>query len=388
MPSTKSSISGENGCADFNRKQFSGFLSMQVTYPYVEINGQYFYLKQNILELAWFLFFGSKPLKQHSTFKIKRLASTLKTFIRFRLGLKKGIELKKFPVCCNLIFKVHGGYRAFDFKHKTVTKIISDNFRPADAIAEIDGVRKANQLDFAPNLLRWNAAEHWYEEEYIDGVVGYSGLNSDARMISKLFNEEIVHCLGKMILFNPPVKTTVNEVVNRCSKSWDYDRLSRITVEPGKLDGLYQFVQLKASKLLARADQTIYLIFSHGDFSLRNMLMTKSGIKILDWETITNRSVLFDLYNFFLTELYYHRASTDLTSEIKKAIIILQAKLNSKNPEVAHHLLACAEVYRWLYYVERICMLLQRGLNDKTLEVVNRSIKIFSEFEQKIIGLQ
>jgi hypothetical protein len=77
-----------------------------------------------------------------------------------------------------------------------------------------------------------------------------------------------------------------------------------------------------------------------------------------------------------------------LTSEIKEAIIILQAKLNSKNPEVAHHLLAYAEVYRWLYYVERICMLLQRGLNDKTLEVVNRSIKIFSEFEQKIIGLQ
>jgi hypothetical protein len=104
---------------------------------------------------------------------------------------------------------------------------------------------------------------------------------------------------------------------------------------------------------------------------------------VIDWESIALRSILFDLYNFFLTELYYDRVSTNLVSETRMAIIGLQKKLYSENNETAIDLIELAEIYRWLFYIERICMLLKRDLNNKSMEVICRSINIFLKFEKE-----
>ena len=359
---------------------------MSAAYSYIKINGLYLQRRQNILWLAWFLFFRSNSLKQRSTFKTRKLLNTLKTFILFRMGLKKLNHIKKFPVNGNLIFKVNGGYRAFNFHHKSVTKIMHRDSRPAKVLAEIEGVQKASNFDFAPKLFEWNTAEHWYEEELIDGVISYSELIAHPDSILKLFDRVIVRCLAEMFSIYSPIPTTVGEIVARCNKTWAHDRLNRRCAEPQKLDSFYQFIQSIIAKLAARESQAVYLVFSHGDFSLRNMLITQSGLKILDWETTASRSILFDLYNFFLTELYYQRVSTNLVGEIKEAIRSLQAYVIADNSVIANHFVEFAELYRLLYYVERIALLLERGPTDKIFNVIFRSIEVFENFEQNVVA--
>jgi hypothetical protein len=363
-------------------------MTMPNEYPYVEINQQYFCLNQNPVRLSWYLFNQSKSLNLRRAFIKKRKFAALKTLIRIYLGLETKYPVVRLPFFGHLVLNVHGGYRVFDFSRKVVTKVLNADSNPCDVMSEITGARTASQFDFAPDMLHWNVAEGWYEEELINGHIGYSLLNSDASVLLNIFDREIAQCLKKMILVEPPQKITVSEVVDQCGQTWEYDRLSRRKLNTEKVDVIYQFIQPIVSKLFTSPDQVVYRIITHGDFSLRNMLRTKKRFVIIDWESVAHRSVLFDLYNFFLTEIYYKRISSDLTSEIRAAILKLQAQINSKNPEIAHHLLAYAEVYRWLYYIERISMLLQRGFNDKTLEVVARSIHVFSEFEQAILNQQ
>ena len=123
--------------------------------------------------------------------------------------------------------------------------------------------------------------------------------------------------------------TTVSKVLDQCGQTWEYGRLSRQNLDTEKVNVIYQFIQPILSKLFNYPDQPVYQVFTHGDFSLRNMLATKKRFVIIDWESIAHRSILFDLYNFFLTELYYNRVSTDLTSETRKAILTLQNRLGN-----------------------------------------------------------
>jgi hypothetical protein len=361
----------------------SGF-HLGAVYSYIKINGLYLQRRQSILCLAWFLFFRSNSLKQRSTFKTRKLLNTFKTFVLFRMGLKKLNHIKNFPVNGNLIFKVNGGYRVFNFHRKSVTKIIHRDLSPAEVSAEIEGVQKASNFDFAPKLFECNTAEHWYEEELIDGVIGYSELIARPDSILKVFDRDIVRCLAEMFLIHTPIPTTVGDIVARCNRTWTHDRLNQECPERQKLDSFFQFVQPIVARLVAREGQAVCLVFSHGDFSLRNMLMTQSGLKILDWETTANRSILFDLYNFFLTELYYQRVSTNLIGEVDEAIRNLQARVIAHNSVIANHFVEFAELYRLLYYVERIAMLLERHPDDKIFNVIFRSIEVFENFEQSV----
>ena len=343
-------------------------------------------MKQNPIRLAWFLFFRCKSLELRSKFKKRRLLSSLKTLILYQLGLRKVNAVKKFPFYSHLVVKVHGGYRAFDFKQKTVTKFISADSNPSKVKLEIEGIRKTNQLYFAPRILRWNELERWYEEEYVEGPIGYALVQSGDHVVSNLFGNEIIRCLGKMILLDFPIKVTVGEITKKCSESWENDRLSRVEPKPEMHDAFYRFVQQTLSKLHQNADQTIYLIFSHGDFSFQNIIIAENGLKVIDWESIANRSVLYDLHNFFLTELYYKRSSKSLVNDVAEAIAALESYLTSDNHYgITYNFDELSETYRWLYYIERLHMLFERGLNNQILNVIYRSIEVFMEFEKSAV---
>jgi thiamine kinase-like enzyme len=126
------------------------------------------------------------------------------------------------------------------------------------------------------------------------------------------------------------------------------------------------------------------LVFSHGDYSLVNILRTKNGIKVIDWEGVAFRNPLYDLHNFFFTELYYKRAKTNLVMEINEAILSMQARFYTKFPDIAKSLELFASTYRRLYYIERVCMLLERELSNQLLNVVIRSIDMFERYENVV----
>ena len=107
---------------------------------------------------------------------------------------------------------------------------------------------------------------------------------------------------------------------------------------------------------------------------------------VIDWEGGGIRNPLFDLYNYFLTELYYERATSTsaLVPKVNKAISYLQARLLPKIPELTRALVSLSPIYRRLYYLERVCMLLERELDNKLLSVIVRSIDVFNRYEKVI----
>ena len=70
--------------------------------------------------------------------------------------------------------------------------------------------------------------------------------------------------------------------------------------------------------------------------------------------------------------------------EINEAILSMQARLDTKLPDIAKSIELFASTYRKLYYIERICMLLERDLSNQLLDVVLRSINVFERYEKAV----
>ena len=63
-------------------------------------------------------------------------------------------------------------------------------------------------------------------------------------------------------------------------------------------------------------------------------------------------------------------------------------ELDKKVPDVSHSLLSLEKIYRWLYYIELICMLVEREITDSNLDIMDyilRYIEAFNQYEEMIL---
>jgi thiamine kinase-like enzyme len=359
---------------------------MSAQYEYINIFGKYYCLQQNPVALAWFLYFKNKSLKLLPSFQKLKVSRVIKRFIEHRLQLRDNRSVLVLSIFGNLCLRVHRGYRLFNYGQNTVIRIIDPDVDTAIVTREIEAVRQASEFDFAPRIFRWNIEEGWYEEELLNGYLSYGIPKSDSAALSKMYYQDIAPCIEQMILFQPPIKTTVSARINECLEVWQDARLSEPELDTSRVYQVQQFTESVIKQLYLNPDRQITLVLSHGDFSLRNMLSTRKGLRVIDWESLAHRSVLFDLYNCFFTELYYRRVSTNLVAEINDAISSLQLRIMSKSPELATALTGSAQMYRRLYYIERICTLVDRKLNNELLDVILRSIEVFHRYEEIVTG--
>lgn len=355
-------------------------------YKYVSIDGHYFRLNQNPLFLGWFLFFRSWPPQHFSDPKKKKAIKTAIKLALYQLNLLNNANAIELSKCGNLYLPVHRGCKVFDFHKMTVTKIISPEVDSATVTREIESVRKAGTLPFAPSVLSWDIKERWYEEDFVIGHPYYPSIKSRSSIYLNIFDQHISPCLEQMILLQAPIRTNISEYIKKTIKITEDNKITKAGLDTDKINYIKRYIKSVAERLGIEGNHPIDLIFSHGDFSLVNMLKTKNGLMVIDWEGGEYRNPLFDLYNYFLTELYYERATctSDFVLEINKAISSLEAHLLQKVPDLGRTLLSLATTYRMLYYLERICMLLERELNNKLLSVIVRSIKVFNRYEEVI----
>ena len=62
--------------------------------------------------------------------------------------------------------------------------------------------------------------------------------------------------------------------------------------------------------------------------------------------------------------------------------MVLKDRIAAKDQYIAGLMTSYSTNYRELYYLERICMLFEREQRKKVLEVILRSIEVFSSFEK------
>ena len=355
---------------------------MPVRYQYVKIRDRYYCLQQSFIVLAWFLHVNYRSLQVRRGLAKERLMSLIKEFVKHKVRRRSNGSLLELSVFGNVCLPVHRGFKVFNFQRKMVTRIMNSEVDPRIVEREIEGVQKASLLDFAPGILSQDVEERWYEEDFVRGIPCFSASPSGSASFLKIYHGNIAPCLEQMILLQAATQKNLSEYLIDIIRIFENSDLSNPELERKKTNSIRRFVESIVGRLRLCGDCRVDLVFSHGDFSLVNILRTKNGIKVIDWESASTRSLLFDLFNYFFTELYYRRATTSLVHEINEAILSLRSRIVTKAPDLAGAMVSLSDMYRRLYYVERICMLLERQLSNRQLDVILRSIEVFNSFEE------
>ena len=366
-------------------------------YKYVIINDRYYCLQQNPVVLAWILFLKKstldlvyRPYPHKIVHKIPFLLQrkwrafrhnffVYLALIRYKYFQNKTKSALTLPIYGQICKAAHRGYKIFDFRRRVVIKVFDRNVDKNTVLKEIDRLKIVSSMDFAPSLRRWNIEELWYEEDYIEGYldVDHSYKPADDSVtVGEKFRHIITPCIETLILLQAPVTVHLTEYVHDITEKLEGYRLFRQESEIIDNKGIREikhFLSSTIEQLNTGRNCPVSLVFTHGDFCSANILNTKNNIKILDWEHATYRSALFDFYSYFFYRPYRNRISVhDLVLEINKALPFFISKLSLKSREISESISSQGNIYRLLYYIERVCMLLERAMTDTNLDVLGK----------------
>ena len=347
--------------------------------PVAGIWNRYFCSKCRLSSLAWILLIEARNLHLNSLgIQRRHLPAIFKSIIRHRKHSQPGaVDTLTLPARGHLCMRVHRGHKVFNFSELTTTKIFDHETDAAAVSSEIQSVHDAASLDFTPTLLEVDPQNRWYTETFIPGKQSSKRKQSDP---TSLYDSVIVDHLCKIILCKPVRNIELAEYLDEI-RNLIMQQLTDTYFDDEFSTHVHDFVCRIAARLEASESAPIHLTFTHGDFSFVNFLQTNSGIAVLDWESAQHRSMLNDLYNYFLTELYYKRTRSNLLTEINDAILSLSQRLASKAPELAGDAVNLKDVYRWLYYLERMHVLLDRKPSANQVTVILRSMDVFDKHE-------
>jgi len=280
---------------------------------------------------------------------------------------------------------VHKGYKIFNIRSRVVTKIFDSDVNKSSILNEIERMKKVSQIGFAPSLRRCDTDERCYEEDYVRGTVASAHRSADSAALLKAFYREAVPCMNSLILFEKPVTKNLKEYINELMSGLKFTKSSGKELDVNEVDKINDFVNSIIEKLNAEGNHPVHLVFSHGDFCPANILSTKDGIRIVDWETAGYRSLLFDFYSYFFYRPVNIKISVEkMSAELNQALPVFISGLDLKVTDVPAHLSVSEDVYRRLYYLEYLCKLMERMLTDNRLNIMDyiiRYIEAFSHYE-------
>ncbi len=354
----------------------------KAVYQYIKRGRLYVCVQQNIISLVWKILVRNRALGLPAIGVTRSKGMNLiKSLIRHRLNMNSGSTVIELPIQGNLALDVHQGSKIFMFNEMKVAKVIAPEMSASALAQEMDSVRTAGKLETAPTIYQYDYEGRWYIEDYVPGEFLYIAHKSSSEKIYKTYEKEIIECLITMTLAQPLIRVTLKAYVQKLVTNILEEKLSRLNLNQQGQTTIQEFIRSVESELQRHANQEIDLIFSHGDFSLQNILKTRGKLKVIDWEGVQSRSILYDFYNFFMTELYYERSETDLVTEIDTAQSKLQSQLAMQEISRIKNIKLSDPLYLRLFFLERILMLLERDSTERNLNVLMRSIEIFSGYE-------
>ena len=378
------------------------------TYKYINMENEvprYFCLQQNLFLLSWILFLEKDTLnpvvvrskldkfalrlmqnvKNRVKFFKKNLIFIL-VFARYKYGLRDNDSFVQVPIYGHMCIQVHKGYKVFNYRKRSVVKIFNKDVDKYDIIDEIKHLKEISQLDFASSLRGWNIDERWYEEDFINGSLEASYKPLDSKSLLEKYNNIILHHMNSLVETKQPIKKKVLKYVKEIEYLLDARRLQDLEMNETDLKNIRDFLFRITRSVNTMSDSSVFLVFSHGDFCPANMLNTRHGIRVIDWENSKYRSVLFDFYSYF----FYRPVCRDVSAyttvlEIAQALPSFIIKMSEYRPDISNSLLSGNDIYRWLYYIEEICKLMERSVTDTRLDIADfilRYINAFYQYEQ------
>ncbi len=348
-------------------------------YTYIPVAGKYYCLQANLNNLAWIFIIKFRKLHLNSLgLKRGQLPRILKVIKIYRNQLKQPpSDTRDLPVFGHMCMPVHRGFKVFNFTSLTATKIFYKGQDDKAAAREVASVREASSLSFTPTLIESAPDNYWYRETFTPGHRSPKNTQSNPWQIYRTI---IVDHLSEMLLSKPQITTGLKDYSEKINRSLRR-LLVGIQIDNTVKESIEKFIFRISNYLDESDDIRIYCGFTHGDFSFVNFLYDKDRITVIDWETAKQRSIMNDLYNYFFTELYYRRTQSNLLQEIDAAIPLLENRLTQHKTESISSLMSARHIYRWLYYLERMEILLDREMTPNVISVIQRSMEVFNNYE-------
>ncbi len=88
-------------------------------------------------------------------------------------------------------------------------------------------------------------------------------------------------------------------------------------------------------------------------------------------------------YSYFFFRVVHQKLPHDkLSSEISAALPFFISKLDLKAPSISESVKSFEKAYRWVYYIERVGMLVEREKTDTKLNVMSIILGFIDAFDQ------
>lgn len=245
------------------------------------------------------LFFRWFPTKHQYKLNLKILVR----FIKHKLHLIDPDNMIDLPVYGQICVPVHMGYKIFDFRREVVVKVFENNVSTSYMRHQIEQVKNASEFDFAPSLRRWSIGERWYEEDYFSGLIDQHKTRDSEELLNK-FSLELTPLIESIIFFKSPKLRKSVDHLTEITGYFEAAVSSSRNLRPENAKRIKNFFYSITEQIKAEGNRAIYLVLTHGDFCPANILNTKYGVKILDWESFSLRSALFDFYSFFFFDRF------------------------------------------------------------------------------------
>jgi len=392
-----------------NTSESDGSINLSSTFQFIKIKDndkRLFCLQQSVPILAWILYCkqdvlppiewltqkSPSPLSWFKRFRryagfFKQQTKLILVFVLYKYqwrNIEQAVSLPKYGQVC---FPVHQGYKIFDLRKGVVTKVFDGDVSVSVMRDEIDMLRRASQIEFAPSLNQWHMGDKWYEEEFLYGALDSSSPPPDSKTLGKKFEDEIVPFLCHLVLLQQPtIIRRASEYVEGVIQYSDFSRLSIEEPVPEYCNALSKCFEEMVERIRGEGNCSIFLVFAHGDFVPANMVNTRDGIKLIDWEHAGCRSALFDFYSYFFNRTVSRKIPVrSIVSEIDAALPIFLDRVSRKAPDVSESICRWEECYRWTFFIEILSKLVSRERSDKNLDIKNyivRYIHTFAEYEK------
>jgi thiamine kinase-like enzyme len=348
-------------------------------YTYAAIGDKYFCLQASVLVISWILLIRYRALHLESLgIPRRQLPGILKSLIKFRLfGPPDLADTVKLPIFGHLLIKVHRGHKIFNFLRSSATKCFDDETGADDARKEIMRVTDASSLNFAPTILETDPGNRWYTETFVPGK---RSLKKEKLNPVTLYEDVIADYLCAMITSKPVRTKNLSDYFHDLQNILA-DQLTDSHLSTGLTDSVRVFVDSIYEQIRSSDEVPVALAWTHGDFSFVNFIYTANGILVIDWEDARERSLLHDLFNYFFTEIFYNRPENDIATELNDAIRLLFKRPGMEILPESPDTTDIIAIYRWLYYLERMIMLLHRDGSANRSRVIQRTIEIFTQHE-------
>jgi thiamine kinase-like enzyme len=267
-----------------------------------------------------------------------------------------------------------------------VLKVFDSDVSSHSMSKEIEQLKIVSDIEFAPTIVQSNINEKWYEEKYVSGFPPSSYKLVDSDILLKSFKHDIIPCLSKILFYKKPksIKTSnyISTLIRKLTSSFALLTESQIK----GIDKVSYFIYSLEQKLTKKSNPDIYLAFSHGDFCPANMLTTEEGLIILDWESAGYRSALYDFFSyFFYRPACINHPVDEMFQELNESLQLFLDSPTMIRSSIKNNVSSLINEYRRIFYLEMLCILLQRHTTDKNLNILDfilRYIDAFNSYEK------